>query len=709
MLFPSVTGEIGINIAKFFNHTLRLSTYVFITIITLWSIRILLKRYPIPIFRDITGHILFIISISIFLELISKFINQHLSGIFGLFLADQSIYLFGIPGSYVLVTLLFLIALTLSTKFSVPEIVTGLINRIVEDIEEWQRIKKQKPKIKNNFPIAQIPKLKKPTITVLEPEPVKIKTAPAPSQPDTKTTKPVDNIIENVKDKKDVKREPKTKYDTTDPQTQNKKPQSQLESYTLPTIDLLEDYENTQLKIREENVESRAQFLIQTLQNFGIETRVVEINPGPVVTRYDLQPAPGVKIQSIVSLSNDIALAMQAQSIHVIAPIPGKAAVGIEIPNQKAQVVGIREIILSSKFQQSLSKLTFVLGKTTSGESFIADIAPMPHLLIAGSTGSGKSVCLHTIISSILFRARPDEVKLLLIDPKRLELPVYDNIPHLYDPNQPCDNVKVVTNSKEATKSLEKLIKVMDLRYKKFAAASVRNIEGYNVYAEKNGLEKEFYIVVIIDELADLILVAQKEVEEFILRLAQMARAVGIHLILATQRPSVDVITGVIKANLPSRIAFQVLSKTDSRVILDCQGAEDLLGRGDMLFLPSGAPKPTRLQGAFVSEQEVERIANFVRAQSKPCYPDIFGHIEQQIREEQNEEMQELMLHALRLMQRLQRVSSDIVRGDERIGHKYGLVLAQLEKDNFIYKPEGTKSWKIDIEKVNEHLDKLGE
>jgi len=324
----------------------------------------------------------------------------------------------------------------------------------------------------------------------------------------------------------------------------------------------------------EDELRGCADKLIKTLADFNISATIDSINPGPVITRYDIILAPGTKVNSIINLSNDIALTMKTESIRVLAPIPGKSAVGIEIPNPKQAIVGIKDIITSKKFTESKSLLNFALGKTTAGEPFCDDLAPMPHLLIAGSTGSGKSVCINSIIMSLLFRAKPDELKFLLIDPKRLELPIYENIPHLYVPGKKPENVSVITDAKEAANALKLLVKVMEHRYKAFAKKAVRNIDGYNELMTKEGGKKEYYIVVIIDELADLMLIASNDVEESIMRLAQMARAVGIHLVLATQRPSVNVITGVIKANLPARIAFQVLSKTDSRVILDVNGAE---------------------------------------------------------------------------------------------------------------------------------------
>ncbi|OGR82913.1 MAG: hypothetical protein A2901_03725 [Elusimicrobia bacterium RIFCSPLOWO2_01_FULL_54_10] len=476
------------------------------------------------------------------------------------------------------------------------------------------------------------------------------------------------------------------------------------EGYVLPDPELLTVTEKGAPSISKDELTANGAHLEKTLEQFGVKAKVIDIHPGPVITRYDLSPAPGVRVQQIESLSSDIALAMQAQSLRVLAPVPGKAAVGIEISNPHPAMVFLKEMLLSAQYQKNTKPLPLVLGKTTEGDSCVADLASMPHLLIAGATGSGKSVSIHTIILSLLFRFRPDEVKFLLIDPKRLELPVYSGIPHLYDPAEEPVNVKVVTQPKDALISIRKLIEVMDSRYQEFARMGVRNIEGYNEKARAQGVPHAAYLVVIIDELADLMITVGKELEEMIQRLAQMARAVGIHLILATQRPSVDVITGVIKANLPSRIAFQVMSNTDSRVILDSQGAEDLLGRGDMLYLATGAPKPVRLQGAFVLEADVARVIAFIKGQDfKPSYLSnkSASNGESIVDSEEN---RALLVRAARVVKDVEKVSGDLLRADKEIGSKYDLALTLLRKKGFIEKPKDTNRWKIHFELLDEFL-----
>ena len=387
------------------------------------------------------------------------------------------------------------------------------------------------------------------------------------------------------------------------------------DAWELPGIDLLHDIPAAASVTSDKDLLRLSRVLEEKLADFGIGGRVSEVQPGPVITTYEFEPAPGIKVSQVTSRVDDLAMALRAQAIRMVAPIPGKAAIGIEIPNESAQVVGLREIMASWSSSLSVGALGLALGRTVSGDPFFADLTGMPHLLVAGATGSGKSVCINVLLCSLLLRHDPTEVKLLLIDPKMLELNAYHDIPHLLHP--------VVTDPKEAYKALHWMTLEMERRYRELAKASVRNIVGYNNKVRSGELrdadsaepvEPLPYVVVIVDELADLMIQVGREIETPIARLAQMARAVGIHLVLATQRPSVDVITGVIKANFPSRIAFQVSSRVDSRTILDCNGAETLLGRGDMLFLPGGRPAPIRVHGAFVSVEECERIAAHWRA-----------------------------------------------------------------------------------------------
>ena len=400
-------------------------------------------------------------------------------------------------------------------------------------------------------------------------------------------------------------------------------PVPEEKTYTFPPVNLLEEPKaacggNTQKELR-----ANADLLVDTLRSFGVETRIVDISRGPAVTRYELQPSAGVKISRITNLADDIALNLAAGGVRIEAPIPNKAAIGIEVPNKDIAAVPIREIIDSTEFTGAKSRLSVALGKDISGRICLADLAKMPHLLIAGATGSGKSVCINSIIISLLYKASPEEVKLLMIDPKVVELGGYNGIPHLLVP--------VVTDPKKAAGALCWAVGEMLNRYKLFAATGTRDLEGYNrLAAEREELHPMPQIVIIIDELADLMMAAPKDVEDYICRLAQMARAAGMHLVIATQRPSVDVITGLIKANIPSRISFAVSSQIDSRTILDMGGAEKLLGRGDMLYYPVGSSKPTRVQGCFVTDSEVERVVTFIKQGEKGEYDDtIMTEIEQ--------------------------------------------------------------------------------
>jgi S-DNA-T family DNA segregation ATPase FtsK/SpoIIIE len=382
--------------------------------------------------------------------------------------------------------------------------------------------------------------------------------------------------------------------------------------WVLPPLDLLNGGKRERVSLSEQELWATAQRLENKLRDFGVEGKVVQVRPGPVVTVYEFEPAPGVKISRVVNLEDDLALALSAYSVRIEAPIPGRSVIGIEVSNRVRESVYLKDVLGSEAFRSSPSKLTLALGKDIEGKPFVIDLTKMPHLLVAGSTGSGKSVSMNCMILSILYRATPDEVKFLLIDPKMLELTLYEEIPHLLLP--------VVTDPKEAASALKWVVREMENRYALMASKGTKHIERYNQRALEEGEKPLPYIVVMIDELADLMITSRREVEESIIRLAQMARAAGIHLVLATQRPSVDVITGIIKANFPARISFQVSSKVDSRTILDTTGAEHLLGQGDMLFLPPGSSRLKRVHGAYASEEEIKRVVEFWKDQGKPEY-----------------------------------------------------------------------------------------
>jgi S-DNA-T family DNA segregation ATPase FtsK/SpoIIIE len=384
-------------------------------------------------------------------------------------------------------------------------------------------------------------------------------------------------------------------------------------SFQLPPVGLLKAPPPAELKRTREELQENAEVLRRKLGDFEVEGRIVQVSPGPIITSYEFEPAPGIKVSQIVNLADDLALALKAASVRIMGPIAGRGTVAVEVPNSEQTTVYLREIFMSPEFAESKGRLPLALGKDVTGAAVVADLAAMPHLLVAGATGSGKSVGLNSMICSILYKATPAEVRFLLIDPKRLELSIYEGIPHLLSP--------VVTDAKEAAARLRWIVGKMDERYKELQLKQVRNIEGYNKAVEPE--QRLPYWIVVVDELADLMMVSAGEVQTSLVRLAQIARAVGIHLIVATQRPSVDVVTGLIKANFPTRIAFQMASKVDSRTVLDANGAEQLLGRGDMIFVPPGASKPTRVHGAWVADDEVKAICDFLRKQATAVYEEV--------------------------------------------------------------------------------------
>ncbi|AQQ53708.1 FtsK/SpoIIIE family DNA translocase [Planococcus lenghuensis] len=465
--------------------------------------------------------------------------------------------------------------------------------------------------------------------------------------------------------------------------------ETENEDYQLPPITLLDPPHSSDQSGEVAGIQQNARKLEKTFQSFGVRAKVTQIHLGPAVTKYEIMPDTGVKVSKIVNLHDDLALALAARDIRIEAPIPGKSAIGIEVPNSEVAVVSLREVLESEENNRPDKKLLVVLGRDVSGKAVLAELNKMPHLLVAGSTGSGKSVCINGIITSILMRAKPHEVKMMMIDPKMVELNVYNGIPHLLAP--------VVTDPRKAAQALKKVVSEMERRYELFSHTGTRNIEGYNEYVQVFNDENEEkhpklpYIVVIVDELADLMMVASSEVEDAITRLAQMARAAGIHLIIATQRPSVNVITGVIKANIPARIAFSVSSAIDSRTILDMGGAEKLLGRGDMLFLGSGASKPVRVQGAFLSDTEVEKITDFAIEQQKAQYQEemIPGEVSETAPAEETDEIYD---EAVQLVSEMQTASVSMLQRRFRVGYsRAARIIDQMEQRGVVGPYEGSK------------------
>jgi S-DNA-T family DNA segregation ATPase FtsK/SpoIIIE len=476
--------------------------------------------------------------------------------------------------------------------------------------------------------------------------------------------------------------------------------------WKLPSIALLDTVTARRERMADE-IKRNVKVIESTLETFGVSCKVVGVNPGPAVTQYELQPGPGVQVKRITALLNDLSLALAAAPLRIEAPIPGKAAVGIEVPNKAASLVTIREVVETAAFREGTHKLALALGNDVSGQSIVGDLTRMPHLLIAGATGQGKSVCINALITSLLFQVTPDHMRLLLIDPKRVELTNYNGLPHLALP--------VLVEPHQAAAALRWAVAEMDRRYKMFSAEGVRNIAAYNEKATQKLARQLPYVVIVIDELADLMMVAAGEIEELICRIAQLARAVGIHLVIATQRPSTDIITGLIKANIPSRIAFAVGSQVDSRVILDTGGAEKLLGRGDMLYQPVDAGKPTRIQGAFVSDPEVESVVNFWRSQGGPRY------MEEILEEGQGTEwegghtserkLDALFARAARAVAAEGGASVSLVQRKFNVGYsRAGRIVDQLAEHRVIGGYQGSKSREVlmNLPDVDELLERIG-
>src|SRR5690242_4029951 len=476
--------------------------------------------------------------------------------------------------------------------------------------------------------------------------------------------------------------------------------------WKLPAITLLDTVTARRERMADE-IKRNVRVIESTLQQFGVEAKIIGVNPGPAVTQYEVQPGAGVQVKRITALQNDLSLALAAAPLRIEAPIPGKSAVGIEVPNKSAALVTIREVIETAAFREGSNKLALGLGNDVSGQSIVADLTRMPHLLIAGATGQGKSVCINALITSLLFQVTPDHLRLLLIDPKRVELTGYNGLPHLALP--------VLVESHQAAAALRWAVAEMDRRYKLFSAEGVRNIAAYNEKASQKLARSLPYVVIVIDELADLMMVAAGEIEELICRIAQLARAVGIHLIIATQRPSTDIITGLIKANIPSRIAFAVGSQVDSRVILDAGGAEKLLGRGDMLYQPVDAGKPTRIQGAFVSDPEVEGVVNFWKSQGGPRYMEEIleegAGMEWDGERREERKLDPLFARAARAVAAEGAASVALVQRKFNVGYsRAGRIVDQLAENRVIGGYQGSKSREVlmTLPDVDELMERLG-
>ncbi|MBS4199016.1 cell division protein FtsK [Bacillus sp. FJAT-49732] len=624
-------------------------------------------------------------------------------GMIGALLTTVTYFVFGSLGTKIFSFFLMLISLILITGKSIGEVLGSVFKWIGNfiknqwqlfktDLKEWKEERKEK-KIKKEFEGS-----KKAQEQILEPQ------IPASYEEHENINEPIissfteraypdeEDASDDIVVEANIEDEVELAAPIVFTEHENK-------DYKLPPLSLLSRPGLTDQSSEYKMIHENTTKLNKTFQSFGVKARVTQVHLGPAVTKYEIHPDAGVKVSKIVSLSDDIALALAAKGIRIEAPIPGKSAIGIEVPNTEVAVVSLREVLESKEHDNPDAKLQIGLGRDITGQAVVAEMNKMPHLLVAGATGSGKSVCVNGIITSILMRAKPHEVKMMMIDPKMVELNVYNGIPHLLAP--------VVTDPKKASQALKKVVSEMERRYELFSHTGTRNIEGYNEHMRRHNLESEEirpllpYIVVIVDELADLMMVASSDVEDSITRLAQMARAAGIHLIIATQRPSVDVITGVIKANIPSRIAFAVSSSTDSRTILDSGGAEKLLGRGDMLFLPVGASKPVRVQGAFLSDEEVENVVDFVIAQQKAHYQEEM--IPEDIPEVSSVVEDELYEEAVQLIAEMQTASVSMLQRRFRIGYtRAARLIDEMEARGVVGPYEGSKPRSVLVSKPAE-------
>lgn len=706
-------GRVGNLIKLTFNGLFSNAAFILPYLTILCGVFIFINRSVARETKTVLFYILIFISITIFKSLGSIKIIDSITfsgtgdwlkqifqlgtegiggGVVGVAITKLLVNLFGVAATYIIVSALMLIVLILYTKISLLETLVMLKERAATISDSIKKIAlipvkddtpKGKKSKKGNEDIFSDIEGNDNSEEYIE-EKIKIL--------DFTTIDPNDSLNnKKIHGDNDIKQEPLDKIGNEPIDAHNIVDYNQdnlILNYQLPGIELLNEVVSQPGKEDKKKIISKVKILEDTLYNFGVEAKVVQVHRGPTITRYELQPSAGVKVSKIVNLSDDIALNLAAQAIRIEAPIPGKAALGIEIPNENISTVVLKEVLDSPNYKNSLLNLPFALGKDVSGTSIVTDISKMPHLLIAGATGSGKSVCINALILSILYSSRPDKVRLLLIDPKVVELSQYNGIPHLLIP--------VVTDPRKATNALNWAVEEMSKRYKMFAKNSVRDIDGYNKKFEDNKIP---YVVIIIDELSDLMMVAPNDVEDAICRLAQVARAAGLHLIIATQRPSVDVITGVIKANIPSRIAFSVASQTDSRTILDMGGAEKLLGRGDMLFYPVGTNKPIRIQGAFVSEKEVERVVTFIKEQSgTPDYEDtIIEQLSQSSSIPVDED--ELFEDALRLVVEAQQASISMLQRRLRIGYSRAARLIDImESKGFVGPYEGSKPRQVLID-----------
>lgn len=670
-------GVIGEYLSWALLRSIGYTSYVFPFLLIIISFEFLLRRFfrfrvTVPV-----SFSFFILASSALLSLVMS--SEEAGGVAGAFLSRLLSDLLGATGAIIILSAVILIAVLVATGISFIQMgvkATPPAAALFKALWEKARRPKEEDEEPEEEPQeikALVKELKK-----AETKPVREKAAPA-------------IIAPKIHNKKQAAEEAEETLEFTSPKG----------TFMLPPLSLLDPVPRKNESVDDRALLENSKILEKKLLDFGIEGRVLEVRPGPVVTMYEFEPAPGVKVGRITNLSDDLALAMKAMSIRIIAPIPGKSVVGIEIPNHTRDVILLREMMECPLFNKSRSRLTLALGKDISGAPYVADLARMPHLLVAGATGTGKSVAVNAMILSILYKATPEDVRFLMVDPKMLELSAYEGIPHLIIP--------VITDPKKAAGALRSIVTEMGRRYKLMAEKGSKNIDKYNQTVEENNNPEEKklpYIVVIIDELADLMMTSGKDVEECLVRLSQMARASGIHLMIATQRPSVDVVTGLIKTNFPARIAFQLPSKTDSRTILDAGGAETLLGQGDMLFLPPGTSKLQRIHGAYVSEPEIKKVTEFWKNQGSPMYEDLkIEESDQELIDEDADLGEEFLRRydeAVALAAQLEFLSTSYIQRRFRIGYNTAArIIEKMEKEGVVGPAQGSRPREVLLRKTH--------
>ena len=691
-IFTDKMGIVGKIIFQIATRNIGLGAYIFPILLLFLGIVILFNYKPPNLYRKLFGisflFIIFLIFIHIRLLLLGNSYSLAMKGagggLLGYYFANSLFLYFGTKGAYLVLISLSLISALFITEVSYFYIFRNLGNKTKMILNNIYNISK------NIWTkISKISKRKE-----------------VPDYQEYGTDEIPKKLFKIKKTRKKEKKleEQQGEEATFDRDYQISKQEPKIDSYQVPPLSLLSDSHAEEKADTKLNIEENVKILENTFTNFGIDAKVVGVIQGPTVTRYEIHPAPGVKISKITNLSNDIALSFAVASVRIEAPIPGKNAVGIEVPNRKRINVYLKEILQSSEFQNGKYKLPIALGIDIGGKPIIADLTELPHLLIAGATGSGKSVCINNIILSILYKLSPETVKFLMIDPKRVELNIYNGIPHLLIP--------IVTDTNQAIKVLNWAISEMEKRFKIFAEVGVRNVDGYNEYVRNinNDTEPLPYIIIVIDELADLMLISPVKAEESLCRLAQMTRATGIHLIIATQRPSVDIITGSIKVNFPSRIAFAVSTQVDSRTILDVNGAEKLLGNGDMLFSPVGASKPIRAQGAFVVEKEIRNVVSYLMRYSPSLEYEQevleYKKSKDLLRETEEDEEDELFNEAVSIIINSKQASISILQRKLRIGYtRAARLIDVMEKRGIVGPYDGRNPRKILISN-DEYLNK---